>query len=224
MGKKKNKMTDERRNEIEMKLKSIEKCGERFFIDAQEIRTQTKKIIKPKSGSTEAGYYKWWATEDVVKIILNCLGQNDIAFKSNVEFKSMKKANLFEQDKTDSYYCIYVGISDNLSRRLRNHVKGAIGNSGFRRHLGRLIWNSNPNQSKEDIILAINNFIDLLKIEYTYVQSDRTELEDIETFLINTKLHILNTEKNDYKDLCNEAKLIDQKLEYLQKNCPDWLK
>ena len=226
MGKKKKKfqMTAERRNEIEMKLKSIEKCGDRFFVDAQEIRTRTKKIMKPQNSSTEAGYYKWWATEDTVKLILHCLGQNDSAFQSEVQFKNMKKENLFEQDKTGSYYCIYIGISDNLSSRINNHVSGAIGSSGFRRHLGRLIWNINPNQSKEGIILAINNLIGLLKIEYTYVQSDRKELEDIETILINTKLHILNDEKNDYKDLCNEAKLIDQKLKYLQKTCPDWLK
>jgi len=224
MGKKKNKMTDERRNEIEKKLKSIEKCGGSFFVSAQEIRTRMKKIMEPQNSSTKAGYYKWWATEDTVKLILHYLGQNDSTFQSEVQFKNMEKKNLFERDKTNPYYCIYIGISDNLSSRLKNHVSGAIGSSGFRRHLGRLIWNSNPNQSKEGIILAINNFIGLLKIEYTYVQSDRKEIEDIETVLINTKLHILNDDKNDYKDLCNEAKLIDQKLEYLQNNCPDWLK
>lgn len=62
--------------------------------------------------NTQPGIYRLWCSEDGVKKLLN--NQNKL---------KMKKLSLMSIDINDKiYHSVYLGISDNLQRRLKDHI------------------------------------------------------------------------------------------------------
>ena len=151
-----------------------------------------KEHLKEISNLT--GYYKWWAAQSELNVILKAL---------NIQFSDIEKA----LEIKDGLYCIYVGIAvkESVRARLDWHVNdhhtinavrsGAL--STFRQSLSSVLFSD---QSKEQ---DTNSFIDRLTIHFFYFENlnsesdiDKKTIEAKETGLINQYLHILNGSKN----------------------------
>jgi hypothetical protein len=152
------------------------------MIEAKTLRNKDnlKKI------DAKPGYYKWWAHESELKIILAKLG---------LKFDAVEKAI----EKKKDLYCIYVGITrSSLRMRLNWHVNDEhslkrVANgrlSTLRKTISSIVAN---NQSAKK---ATNDFIDKLQVEYFY--EDKERVKEIENKLINSKLRVLNIQDNHH--------------------------
>lgn len=193
----------------------------------------TKVIIQEYNGNKNSfwvdaeilkdvpGLYKWWAKEDLVKELLRDLGYGNPKFGKNVKFEDLKRDGHFAYDASGTYCCVYVGISDNVLRRIiANHVFGSMNNSTLRRHIGYIIQNRNPKKplNNKELKPLIDSVILQMRISISYVVGDKTDLENEEKKQINEKLHILNTKDNDYGILhqCGQAEMIKERLDELK--------
>lgn len=114
----------------------------------------------------EGGLYWWYITkEGADKLGLsvdNCLCKNDS-------------------------FLIYIGISNNLKRRLKYHIKGNVSNSSFRKTISKHLGQVNESQISE----YLNEFF---RVEFEVNPSYKT----LESFLIKEHNPPFNTQ-NIYK-------------------------
>lgn len=169
------------------------------------------------------GLYKWWVKENLVKALLRDLGCGDQEFGKNVKFDDLKRGGHLEYDASGTYCCVYVGISDNILRRLvANHICGSMRNSTLRRHIGYIVQNRTPNKplDNKELKSLIDAIVLQMKISISYVAGNKKDLESEEIKQINKKLHILNTRDNDYGVFhqCEQAEMIKEKLDELKEN------
>ena len=150
------------------------------IFDAKELRT-TK--IKYK----DQGCYKWWAKEADLEQLVN--GLNKVS--KIVDINEVKEQS--ERDPETGFYCIYVGLSNNLKRRLNTHVNGTIRRSTLRKTLGSIL----QCYKHDNVESEIDNFIDSLKLQY--IEMPNENIDQKETELIIEYFHLLNNDKNDHK-------------------------
>lgn len=143
------------------------------------------------------GVYKWWCNkEDLMKIM------NKLKLDCNECIKDIEKIDnvyLVCTDKNSkkikgSLYCIYVGESTNLHRRiLSNHIGGNIKKSTLRYTLSAVLFGS-KNERKVDSI--INKYF----IEWEKCRK-KTDCFEIQNKYINKYFRPLNN-----KDICPNNK------------------
>ena len=145
--------------------------------------------------SNQPGYYKWWAAQSELDVILRAL---------NIKFGDIENA----LEIKDGLYCIYVGIAvkESVRARLDWHVND--------KHTASQVLNgtlSTLRQSISSIVAsnqfdkeATNNFIDKLYVEYFYCnepiksEAAKIKLHETEKNLLAEYLRILNIQENHH--------------------------
>ena len=156
-----------------------------------------------KTISNFPGYYKWWAAQSELDVILKAL---------NIQFSDIENA----LEIKDGLYCIYVGIAvkESVRARLDWHVND--------KHTASQVLNgtlSTLRQSISSIVAgnqfdktATDSFIDKLFIEYFYCdeaiksESAKHKLHETEKQLLAEYLRVLNIQENHHP-LSNPIKM-----------------
>lgn len=120
------------------------------------------------------GVYQWWCKEKLLRDILKKL---DISFNEcicDVEKSNrvvlLKNDNNQQQEK-DEYYCVYVGDTSCLKRRiLGNHIGGTIRRSTLRKTIAAIL----VGKADED---KINDYLDKFCIEWHEYNKDNYHIE-----------------------------------------------
>ena len=148
-----------------------------------------------KSISALPGYYKWWAAQSELDVILKALNINFSDINNALEIK-------------DGLFCIYVGIAVKESVRARldwhvndKHTASQVLNgtlSTLRQSISSIVAG---NQSDKE---ATNNFIDKLYVEYFYCnepiksEAAKISLHETEKKLLAEYLRVLNIQENHH--------------------------
>ena len=148
-----------------------------------------------KSISSLPGYYKWWAAQSELDVILKAL---------NIQFSDIENA----LEIKDGLYCIYVGIAVKESVRARldwhlndKHTASQVLNgtlSTLRQSISSIVAG---NQFDKE---ATDSFIDKLFVEYFYcdeaIKSETTKhkLHETEKKLLAEYLRVLNIQENHH--------------------------
>jgi len=138
----------------------------------------------------ESGYYKWYAPESVLKVIL------DKYYKQIVPLLQTKVIN------GDTYYYVYVGISKSLKRRLNTHVNKTSRVSTLRKTLSSIAAKDQTDIKKT------NALIDKMFVEYTAAECKKaadTEQKEIAKFVLP-----LNLEFQENKDLAEYTQWLEK--------------
>ncbi len=132
----------------------------------------------------EQGCYKWWASKDELVKLLPSLG---------LKFEQIKE---FLEEK-NGFYCIYVGKSTNVRKRLiYNHIDGSVRNSTLRKTIAGLMGYQDQYEQRIN-----NDFISKFKIEPIYV-NPKEEKKYINEPIKNsdkTYFRILNSDGNEHE-------------------------
>ena len=141
------------------------------------------------------GYYKWWALNEELFVILKALNLDYSKIKDFIEYK-------------DGFYCIYVGIAVKESVRDRlnwhindSHTPARVQNgilSTLRQSIASIVSNNQFDKLHTDY------FMNKLFVEYFYSDNEvktavaKNELISIEKKLMNDYLRILNIRDNHH--------------------------
>lgn len=154
---------------------------------------RNKENLKTISGLP--GYYKWWAAQSELDVILKAL---------NIQFSDIEQA----LEIKDGLYCIYVGIAvkESVRARLDWHVND--------KHTTSQVLNgtlSTLRQSISSIVAgnqfdkeATDSFIDKLFVEYFYCdeaiksEAAKHKLHETEKQLLAEYLRVLNIQENHH--------------------------
>lgn len=172
------------------------------FIQARTLRSKNElnKIDK-----TKPGYYKWWAAEEQLNILLNKL-ELTIANIGPIEEK---------QNVNGRFYCIYIGIAVKESVRSRldwhinqTHTRAQVENgtlSTFRQTVSCLVGKDMLDKK------ATDTFIDELFVEYFLLdcavksQEAYAMARKEECLALNSQyLYLLNIQENKHKNAQNK--------------------
>lgn len=176
------------------------------MIEAKTLRNK-ENIKRIEIGP---GYYKWWAKQSELDVILDALEVNFDDVKSAIETK-------------ENLYCIYVGIAVNESVRQRlnwhvndQHTKSKVKNgtlSTLRQSISSIVAHNQYDKKASD------DFIDKLSVEYFIsthpVKSPeaKQELHTTEKQLLDSHLRVLNIQCNNHP----LAKKMKKRLKHLRK-------
>ena len=152
-----------------------------------KVATLDYKLIEE-----ERGWYKIWITENEVIHLLTILGIEYSEIKDSIEV-------------LNNLCCIYVGESDNLRKRFKNHFSEK--SSSFSRHIKAILQNNNTPFSNE----VLSNWLSECYIEYGLAKDLDKSLAEHEAYLINSHLRILNHDSNEHP----KAKPIIEKIKQL---------
>ena len=132
------------------------------------------------------GVYRWWFPKDDADELLS-------HFKNRILLKDVKlqerKINEME------YVALYFGISSDMNRRIRWHIRGPFRSSTLRRTLRAIIA---PNDSDDSAASIVNQWLDNCYWEWDY--TDTTEkAEQLETAELSQLkfAYPLNISKNE---------------------------
>lgn len=163
------------------------------FVSAAGLREQVNLAKIP---NYKPGYYKWWATEEVLAAIFDNLNL------TRNEIDSVKEC----LEKKDNYYCIYVGVAikDSIQSRLNTHVNQYTSERNVRFSTLRKSLTGIFSGNKNDFETT-NEIIDKLYIEYYAIDlpihSDEADkqISSIEKELLSCEnLYILNIKENKH--------------------------
>lgn len=188
------------------------------IIEAKKLRNSTYLRDIPKD---MPGWYKWWASEKALKLLLNS------SYIQNKYFSDLLPNLTFKYIKNKKYYYIYVGVAIKESIRDRlnwhvnqHHTKGSV-ESGFLSTLRQTISSLVAgNQYNED---ATNNLIDMLIIEYYPINEliksseAKEKIESIEkNELINNvlPLNLRDNKNNIIKNFSKELSAVRKHSKY----------
>lgn len=141
---------------MKQNLTEVNKQTEETLCSIKELRSNKK--LRDDIPHT-FGVYQWWCNKKTVEDILRNLGIfNYVDLKTNdIESKEINGKN---------YYCIYVGETVDLHRRiLSNHISGNIHHSTFRKTIAAVL--------KKKTEQLVNEQIDEFYI--SYVKSTKEE-------------------------------------------------
>ncbi len=129
--------------------------------------------------TNDPGVYKWYCSKNILeKTILKAL---------NLSFEKVKNDIEKIEYQNKNYYCIYVGDSKNLRRRIiSNHLNGSVRTSTFRKTLAAIIYHNEGTYSKE----MINNLQDKMLIEICFCANYHEKQKEI----INNSFRPLNNQ------------------------------
>ena len=145
-----------------------------------------------KSVEEDRGWYKIWVPENKVIQLLSILGFDYSEIKDNIEI-------------SNNLCCIYVGESDNLQKRFKNHFSEK--SSSFSKHIKAILQNDSTPFSNE----VLSNWLSNCYVEYGLAKDLDKSLAEHEAGLINSHLRILNHESNEHP----KAKPIIEKIKQL---------
>jgi predicted GIY-YIG superfamily endonuclease len=138
------------------------------MIQVKSLRNNRSQILKV------SGVYKWYADRDLA----NEIGIPDTIWNMLTKVKFENKI----------YGYVYVGMSGNLYKRIGSHLNSKITKSTLRKSIAGLLNTT----SKEKISDCIDKFI----IEYTHINLDKKEREQIEDVEMAKSVLPLNIDRN----------------------------
>jgi len=160
------------------------------IIYAKDLRDRDNKKKIP----FEPGYYRWWAKENEVKLLLKDYFS---------ELFSYLRPGESEDNNLEGYYLIYVGIASKLRNRINIHVnqkhsKGNLDNDGLStlRNTISVLLTGTQKGEKET-----NELMDKLKIQYFNIDTPKDyENEDLNNPDFVVPLNIDKNEKSVIQD------------------------
>ena len=182
-----------------------------MLIEAKDCRD--KSFLK-KIPSDKPGWYKWYATIEGIKILLNSSYIKGEFFSDILPLLTKIEFN------EKIYYCIYVGqaVKGSIQARLdwhinQKHTKAAVESgflSTFRKTISSLVAGDQTNEQ------VTNNFIDTLLVDYNAenyaIKSDeaRRKIDGIENMEMNDNVLPLNIKGNKHKEVADFIKELKQ--------------
>ena len=163
------------------------------IFEAKELRN--KEVLKTIPNN-KPGYYKWWAKQSDIILLLEGLEVSFDEVKQYIEYKN-------------GYYCIYIGIAakESIRNRLNWHIND--------RHTESRVKNGTLSTLRQSISSIIshnqydkeytNNFIDNLKVEYFTIEDEiksvsaKEKLHSIEIESMSKYMYILNIMDNHFE-------------------------
>ena len=162
---------------------------------------QLRNCSKLRSGiPSVCGVYKWWCKKELLDDIirnlnlpLDCI--NDIEMVDKKVIRECRRNEVIESTVNENYYCIYVGDTSNLKKRILNqHLGGNVKGSTLRLSIAAVILGRVDENE-------INNIEDEMIIDVFYSEDLDCEYHDFQNREINQKFRLLN---NDDIDANNE--------------------
>ena len=143
-----------------------------FCINQLRFSEQLQKEIP-----SEPGVYKWWCKKDLLNTILESLELSDDCI-TDIEISN--------KNGSEPYYCIYVGDTGNLHRRIINdHLKGNIKGSTFRNTIAAIILGYCDETQ-------ISEIEDTMILDVFWGEEMEGGFHDFQNKLINEKFRVLN--------------------------------
>ncbi len=132
------------------------------------------------------GVYRWWFPKTEAKKLLS-------KFKSPLQHEG----RILQEKSIEgaTYIALYFGISSDMSRRIRWHIRGPFKSSTLRRTLRSIIA---PEKNDKDAEVLVNKLIDSCYWEWDYTDTPE-QAEDKETAELAQKKfsYPLNISKNN---------------------------
>lgn len=178
------------------------------FYEVKDLRNDKNKRKLRSNIPNKPGVYKWWCRKDLLEKFLKELDiqfdecAKDIEVKNNFDvLKVCDNGYFYEEHIKNSYYCIYVGESKNLKRRIfNNHLGSNIKGSTLRHTICAILVGY-------DDKLKVNELQDEMIIEIMAFPLE--EYQKKQYTMINEKFRPLN---ND--DICPNSSFYSKKRYY----------
>ncbi len=146
----------------------------------QEIQNRCLKVEK------RPGVYRWWFFKADADDLL-------AHFKNSILLKDIELQERKINGK--QYMALYFGISSDMSRRIRWHIRGPFKSSTLRRTLRAIIAPDADDKTAEAIV---NKLIDSCFWEWEYTETvDRAECRETEELAQHKFAYPLNISKNN---------------------------
>lgn len=147
-----------------------------------------RQHIKDRSLEVEKrpGVYRWWFPKAEAQKILNGFKNRTLIDDRKLQERSIQGA---------PYLALYFGISNDMSRRIRWHIRGPFKSSTLRRTLRAIIAPDADDKTAEAIV---NKLIDSCFWEWEYTETvDRAECRETEELAQHKFAYPLNISKNN---------------------------
>ena len=132
------------------------------------------------------GVYRWWFPKSEAKKLLANFKNRTLIDDRKLQERSIQGA---------PYLALYFGISNDMSRRLRWHIRGPFKSSTLRRTLRAIIAPDADDKTAEAIV---NKLIDSCFWEWEYTETvDRAECRETEELAQHKFAYPLNISKNN---------------------------
>lgn len=153
------------------------------ILSAAELRHQMQ--TKSLEVEQRPGVYRWWFPQKQGELLFTRIEHNNLLKKEKIQVRIIQK---------EYYLGLYYGISSNINRRIRWHIRGPFKSSTLRRTLRAIIAPEADDCTAEQFV---NQVIDkcFLEWDYTNTTKDAEQLETKE--LTQTAIaYPLNISKN----------------------------
>ena len=132
------------------------------------------------------GVYRWWFPKSEAKKLLANFKNRTLIDDRKLQERSIQGA---------PYLALYFGISNDMSRRIRWHIRGPFKSSTLRRTLRAIIAPDADDRTAEAIV---NKLIDSCFWEWEYTETvDRAECRETEELAQHKFAYPLNISKNN---------------------------
>lgn len=132
------------------------------------------------------GVYRWWFPKSEAKKLLANFKNRTLIDDRKLQERSIQGA---------PYLALYFGISNDMSRRIRWHIRGPFKSSTLRRTLRAIIAPDADDKTAEAIV---NKLIDSCFWEWEYTETvDRAECRETEELAQHKFAYPLNISKNN---------------------------
>ena len=146
----------------------------------QQIQNRCSEVEK------RPGVYRWWFPKSEAKKLLANFKNRTLIDDRKLQERSIQGA---------PYLALYFGISNDMSRRIRWHIRGPFKSSTLRRTLRAIIAPDADDKTAEAIV---NKLIDSCFWEWEYTETvDRAECRETEELAQHKFAYPLNISKNN---------------------------
>ena len=146
----------------------------------QQIQNRCPEVEK------RPGVYRWWFPKAEAKKLLANFKNRTLIDDRKLQERSIQGA---------PYLALYFGISNDMSRRIRWHIRGPFKSSTLRRTLRAIIAPDADDKTAEAIV---NKLIDSCFWEWEYTDTvDRAECRETEELAQHKFAYPLNISKNN---------------------------
>jgi len=139
------------------------------YFEIKDLRDRDLRILRNEIPNSP-GVYKWWCCEELLKTILKGLDLDFAECKKHIEnipnlviLKVDKNSIVHKHINNDVFYCVYVGDTAQLRRRIiSNHIVGNIRGSTLRKTICAVLVGcvneDMVNKIQDDMIIEITEF------------------------------------------------------------------
>ncbi len=159
-----------------------------FSGDNLILVAELRQLMASRQSAVEKrpGVYRWWFPKDDADELL-------AYFKNHVLLKDVKLQDRMISGKL--YVALYFGISSDMSRRIRWHIRGPFRSSTLRRTLRAILA---PNADDKSAEAIVNQLIDGCYWEWQYTDStEQAEKKETEELAQKKFAYPLNISKNN---------------------------